>query len=128
MVLYQSKGPKLRTMQSFLTSCTELLEGVLFANIRFHDTVSRGRLLNRFGKDFEGIDSNLPDNFGRSIINALSVATTFVTVSVVGGPPFMIAALIFGSLYYSSKSFPTLKSFSRSRQDVHAQLARYVAS
>ena len=31
-----------------------LLEGVLFANIRFHDTVSRGRLLNRFGKDFEG--------------------------------------------------------------------------
>lgn len=34
--------------------CTELLETVLFANIRFHDTVSRGRLLNRFGKDFEG--------------------------------------------------------------------------
>ena len=32
-----------------------LLESVLFANIRFHDTVSRGRLLNRFGKDFEGV-------------------------------------------------------------------------
>ncbi|KAG6812192.1 hypothetical protein H0H92_003997 [Tricholoma furcatifolium] len=32
----------------------KLLETVLFANIRFHDTVSRGRLLNRFGKDFEG--------------------------------------------------------------------------
>lgn len=31
-----------------------LLEAVLFAHIRFHDTVSRGRLLNRFGKDFEG--------------------------------------------------------------------------
>lgn len=31
-----------------------LLEGILFANLRFHDTVSRGRLLNRFGKDFEG--------------------------------------------------------------------------
>ncbi|KAL0563807.1 hypothetical protein V5O48_018256, partial [Marasmius crinis-equi] len=30
-----------------------LLETVLFANVRFHDTVSRGRLLNRFGKDFE---------------------------------------------------------------------------
>ena len=35
-------------------STAELLETVLFANIRFHDTVSRGRLLNRFGKDFEG--------------------------------------------------------------------------
>lgn len=38
--------------------CTELLETVLFANIRFHDTVSRGRLLNRFGKDFEGHNSS----------------------------------------------------------------------
>ena len=32
-----------------------LLESVLFADIRFHDAVSRGRLLNRFGKDFEGL-------------------------------------------------------------------------
>jgi hypothetical protein len=39
--------------------CTELLETVLFANIRFHDTVSRGRLLNRFGKDFEGDGSSV---------------------------------------------------------------------
>jgi len=31
-----------------------LLEAVLFTDIRFHDTVSRGRLLNRFGNDFEG--------------------------------------------------------------------------
>lgn len=30
-----------------------MLESVLFTNLRFHDTVSRGRLLNRFGKDFE---------------------------------------------------------------------------
>ncbi|OJT13873.1 ATP-dependent bile acid permease, partial [Trametes pubescens] len=78
-----------------------LLEGVLFANIRFHDTVSRGRLLNRFGKDFEGIDSNLPDNFGRSVFYAVSVMTTFVTVSVVGGPLFVLAAVVFGFLYYS---------------------------
>jgi len=39
--------------------CTELLETVLFANIRFHDTVSRGRLLNRFGEDFEGFSSSV---------------------------------------------------------------------
>ena len=31
-----------------------LLESVLFADIRFHDTVSRGRSLNRFGKDLSG--------------------------------------------------------------------------
>jgi ABC-type multidrug transport system fused ATPase/permease subunit len=32
-----------------------LLRAVLFADMKFHDTVSRGRLLNRFGKDFEGV-------------------------------------------------------------------------
>ncbi|PCH35119.1 multidrug resistance-associated ABC transporter [Wolfiporia cocos MD-104 SS10] len=78
-----------------------LLEGVLFANIRFHDTVSRGRLLNRFGKDFEGVDSNLPDNFGRSMVYALSATTTFITITYVGGLPFLLAAVIFGALYYS---------------------------
>jgi ABC-type multidrug transport system fused ATPase/permease subunit len=79
-----------------------LLETVLFANIRFHDTVSRGRLLNRFGKDFEGIDSSLSDNFGRSFMNALSVVTTLVTISVVGGLPFLVAAIAIGALYYNS--------------------------
>lgn len=97
-----------------------LLESILFADIRFHDTVSRGRVLNRFGKDFEGnsfsacdlfftqsifgssgIDSSLSDNFGRSIIYGLSAATTIITVSVVGGPVFIIAALLLGSIYWN---------------------------
>jgi len=81
-----------------------LLETVLFANIRFHDTVSRGRLLNRFGKDFEGIDSTLSDNFGHSITYGLSVATTLVTVSIVGGLPFVFAATILGVVYWNGKT------------------------
>ncbi|KAH9018832.1 ATP-binding cassette transporter [Lactarius hengduanensis] len=82
-------------------STAELLETVLFANIRFHDTVSRGRLLNRFGKDFEGIDSSLSDNFGRSTVNGLSVTTTFITLSIVGGPQFFLVILVIGSLYWN---------------------------
>ncbi|KAJ4488652.1 multidrug resistance-associated ABC transporter [Lentinula lateritia] len=78
-----------------------LLETVLFANMRFHDTISRGRLLNRFGKDFEGIDSSLSDNFGRSIQYALSAVATLISVSVVGGPPFVFAALILGVVYWN---------------------------
>ncbi|KAI0806225.1 multidrug resistance-associated ABC transporter [Irpex lacteus] len=78
-----------------------LLEGVLFAQIRFHDTVSRGRLLNRFGKDFEGVDSSLPDNFGRSVMYGLSAATTMISITYVGGFPFLLALIIIGSLYYS---------------------------
>ncbi|KAK7463002.1 hypothetical protein VKT23_007584 [Stygiomarasmius scandens] len=78
-----------------------LLETVLFANIRFHDTVNRGRVLNRFGKDFEGIDSSLSDNFGRTVTNGLSTATTLITLSVVGGPMFIIGAIVIGSIYWS---------------------------
>lgn len=39
-----------------------MLKTVLFATLRFHDTTSRGRLLNRFGKDIEGLDSSMADN------------------------------------------------------------------
>lgn len=81
-----------------------LLETVLFANIRFHDTVSRGRLLNRFGKDFEGIDSSLSDNFGYSIVYGFSVTTTIVTVSIVGGLPFVLATAILGAVYWNGKT------------------------
>ena len=98
-----------------------LLETVLFANIRFHDTVSRGRLLNRFGKDFEGdqdrsfcrtlahlqagIDSSLSDNFGRSIMYGLSALTTIASIAVVGGPPFVVVALVFAALYWNGMRY-----------------------
>lgn len=69
-VLYKSKSP-LYTSYVRHDDCSsvELLETVLFANIRFHDTVSRGRLLNRFGKDFEGHISSIihPANISRRI-------------------------------------------------------------
>jgi len=78
-----------------------LLEAVLFAHIRFHDTISRGRLLNRFGKDFEGIDSSLSDNFGRTVVNALGVVTTIMAVTYVGGAPFLLAILALGYVYYN---------------------------
>lgn len=77
-----------------------LLERVLFAKIRFHDTVSRGRLLNRFGKDFEGIDSGLADHFGRSIMHAMSALATFATICFVGGWPFLLVTLLVGVFYF----------------------------
>ncbi|KAG8693030.1 hypothetical protein FRC09_010790, partial [Ceratobasidium sp. 395] len=78
-----------------------LLEAVLFANIRFHDTINRGRLLNRFGKDFEGVDSSVADNLGRTIMYGLSVAVTFITVTYVGGLRFFVLASIMAVLYYN---------------------------
>ncbi|KAJ6577627.1 multidrug resistance-associated ABC transporter [Mycena capillaripes] len=94
-----------------------LLETVLFAKIRFHDTVSRGRVLNRFGKDFEGIDSSLSDNFGRSTVYFISSITTICTISFVGGVPFIIASIITGIFYYNgqtSRDMRRLDSVTRS--------------
>ncbi|OAX34300.1 multidrug resistance-associated ABC transporter [Rhizopogon vinicolor AM-OR11-026] len=91
----------------------KLLETVLFANIRFHDTVSRGRLLNRFGKDFEGIDSRLSDQFGRCMMWALSVVVTVVSVALAGGFPFLIAIIVLGLMY-----FDVAKNYARTARDM----------
>ncbi|KAF7296399.1 Multidrug resistance-associated ABC transporter protein [Mycena chlorophos] len=77
-----------------------LLEAVLFAQIRFHDTVSRGRVLNRFGKDFESIDSNLPDNIGRTVLHSISAVTTIIAVSFIGGLPFVGAVAVILYVYW----------------------------
>lgn len=65
--------------------------------------MSRGRLLNRFGKDLEGIDSSLSGNFGRSVTHAMSVATTLVTLLVVAGWQFAIAAVVGGVMFFRGK-------------------------
>ncbi|KAL5499194.1 hypothetical protein ACEPAH_1712 [Sanghuangporus vaninii] len=78
----------------------KLLESVLFAPIRFHDTISRGRLLNRFGKDMEVIDSSLPDDFGNTAIYFTSACATLIIIAYVGGPRFIAAAFVLGFLYY----------------------------
>ncbi|KAK7000595.1 ATP-dependent bile acid permease [Favolaschia claudopus] len=79
-----------------------LLETVLFAPVRFHDTVSRGRVLNRFGKDFEGIDSILPINFARTTIFFLSSTMAILIMSVIGGLPFVVGVCFLSFFYYQS--------------------------
>jgi ABC-type multidrug transport system fused ATPase/permease subunit len=118
---------------------------VLFTDIRFHDTISRGRLLNRFGKDFEGktlvnqldaynnsrvysgIDSSLSDNFGRSVRNAISVSITLTTVSIVGGWPFLFALCILAILYWNGASVLRI-DHSSSGADVWEQCREYTAN
>jgi hypothetical protein len=50
-----------------------------------------------------GIDSNLSDHFGRSIVGSFSVITTFLTISVVGGPQFLTFIIFIGSLYWNGE-------------------------
>ena len=53
---------------------------------------------------FEGIDSSLSDNFGRTVVYGLSSITTLITVATVGGLPFVAAAALIGLVYYNGKT------------------------
>ncbi|KAF8893222.1 hypothetical protein CPB84DRAFT_1848688 [Gymnopilus junonius] len=84
----------------------KLLEAVLFANIRFHDTVSRGRLLNRFGKDFEAVDNDLSNGLGRTVMIGVSLFISIGSLSYVGGWPFLLAsACIITVVYFIAQVF-----------------------
>nr|GAT54702.1 multidrug resistance-associated ABC transporter protein [Mycena chlorophos] len=77
-----------------------LLHSILLANIRFHDTISRGLLLNRFGRDLEGIDRRISATIGHCVIAFISTWITFVVISVVGGPIFCLAAFVLGVVFF----------------------------
>ncbi|KAF7303886.1 ATP-dependent bile acid permease [Mycena indigotica] len=76
-----------------------LLENVLFSSVRYHDTVARGSLLNRFAKDMQIIDGFIADDFGRAMKLGLSTLITFITLAVVGGVLFAVSALILAVIF-----------------------------
>ena len=49
------------------------------------------------------IDSNLSDDFGRSVMYWLSGITTVLTISFVGGLPFIFATIVLGIVYWNGK-------------------------
>ncbi|KAH8825097.1 multidrug resistance-associated ABC transporter [Flagelloscypha sp. PMI_526] len=76
----------------------QLLDRVVRATFRFHDTTPAGRLLNRFGKDMETIDGQLAqslDNVNSSLASFFVSALTIIVVF----PVFIIPACIMGYFY-----------------------------
>ncbi|SGY80268.1 BQ5605_C008g05343 [Microbotryum silenes-dioicae] len=76
-----------------------ILKAILRAPLRFFDTQALGRLLNRFGKDTEAVDSQLPDNFGRALMFGLGVITTLNVIASVA-PTFLIGFGIVSIAYW----------------------------
>ncbi|CED85202.1 multidrug resistance-associated abc transporter [Phaffia rhodozyma] len=93
----------------------KMLERVLFSTIRFHDTVSKGMLLNRFGKDLEGMDTQLSFAWMNTSTYFLSILIIFGSIAKVGGWSFTFSALALGVLYYffGSSYGPTSRDLRR---------------
>ncbi|GAA5957081.1 hypothetical protein JCM21900_000787 [Sporobolomyces salmonicolor] len=109
------------TLRSSETLHRMLLHAILRAPLRFFDTQALGRIQNRFAKDLEGIDSSLPDNFGRSLMYFLGVLTTLAVIAS-AAPAFLIGFALLSIAYYhharlfshSAREFRRLDSISKS--------------
>ncbi|KIY74057.1 hypothetical protein CYLTODRAFT_385456 [Cylindrobasidium torrendii FP15055 ss-10] len=76
----------------------QLLTSVVRATFRFHDTTPQGRMLNRFGKDIETVDSSLASTMQTVNSSLASFFVSIITVAVVF-PAFLVPALVLGLIY-----------------------------
>ena len=70
-----------------------LLHRVFRAPLRFFDTTPVGRILNRFSKDFETVDSSIPNDLVNFVIVLLEVISIVMVVSTIV-PIFVIPMLL----------------------------------
>lgn len=55
-----------------------ILSGVFHAPMAFFDTTPIGRIINRFAKDIESVDTSLPSSFSSSFSTFVSISTTII--------------------------------------------------
>jgi len=90
-------------LQTFGSTTPSPVEGFLIALGKFLKVIAPRWHPAHISHVGAGIDSSLSDNFGRSIVGAFSVITTFLTISVVGGPQFLLFIIFIGSLYWNGE-------------------------
>lgn len=55
-----------------------ILIGILQAPISFFDTTPIGRIINRFSKDIDSVDSSLPNAFSQALTTLITIVATLI--------------------------------------------------
>ncbi len=87
-----------------------MLGGVVRSPMSFFDTTPAGRILNRFSKDQDTLDSSLPSNFNGLLSFAFMIAGSFITIGTVL-PIFFVCLIPISFLYI--KAAQRYRPFSR---------------
>jgi ABC-type multidrug transport system fused ATPase/permease subunit len=98
-----------------------LLDSVLHAPMRFFDATPLGRILNRFGKDLETVESKLPETFKVSVRQSFTVLSVLAVISL-NTPWFLVPLVPLFGVYVAvqrvyvcfSRQVKRLESVSRS--------------
>ncbi|WKY16856.1 hypothetical protein Q1695_001460 [Nippostrongylus brasiliensis] len=105
-----------------------ILKNILHSPMIFFDVTPLGRILNRFGKDVEAIDTTLPGSIRSMIMTVFNVIATLVVIVV--ATPIVAIPFIFLAIFYvvvlrfyvsTSRQLKRLESASRSPIYSHFQ-------
>ena len=102
------------TVQACIRLHRDMLYRILRSPMTFFDTTPIGRVVNRFARDVDVVDSSIPTGLRNVIDHLLQVSTTMIMIAIVT-PYFLIVLIPIFVLYYFVQRFyiPTSRQVRR---------------
>uniref|UniRef100_A0A1I7SBP4 ABC-type glutathione-S-conjugate transporter n=2 Tax=Bursaphelenchus xylophilus TaxID=6326 RepID=A0A1I7SBP4_BURXY len=110
---------------------SNMLDGIMAKPMWFFDTTPMGRILNRFSKDLDMIDSRLPSsvlNFTGSIIQALAILCVPIIITPQVTPSIVIILVVycFLTVFYLSTSRQLKRLEAVTRSPIYSHFAESI--